>query len=420
VPSADTVIRITGLSKRYRLGRLARHDTLRDSLTHRFRDLAARVRARSLRGPRSEDFWALRDVSAEIRRGEAVGVIGRNGAGKSTLLKVLSRITEPTEGEVAIRGSVAPLLEVGTGFHPELTGRENVFLNGAILGMSRAEIRRKFDAIVAFAEVERFLDTPVKRFSSGMHVRLAFAIAAHLEPDILIVDEVLAVGDLAFQRRCLEKMREVTRNEGRTVLFVSHQLAAVRQLASRCLYLVQGRLDAAGPTAEILDRYVRTGDTAGFSGRGAHGTVVEAALVTEAGLRLPTVHGEPLAWVEIAVDSDGHPGLSVECCLTDLEGAKLGLCSPGRASAWRLPAAAGRHRLRLPLAMPRLASGNYGLDVCTTVDLSRHDHYVANAVLFESAITPASGHGWEMRKDPAHGHLLLDHGPPRMLPTGGR
>ena len=180
----------------------------------------------------TEDFWALKDVSFEVKRGEVVGIIGRNGAGKSTLLKILSRITEPSTGRVEIDGRVASLLEVGTGFHPELTGRENIFLNGAILGMSRAEIRRKFDEIVAFAEVEKFLDTPVKRYSSGMYVRLAFAVAAHLEPEILIVDEVLAVGDASFQKKCLGKMGDVAKKEGRTVLFVSHNMQAVGSLCS--------------------------------------------------------------------------------------------------------------------------------------------------------------------------------------------
>src|SRR6185295_2097393 len=211
-----------------------------------FRELVAQKAAalgRRLRGATdaqagqtSEEFWALKDVSFEIRRGEVLGIIGRNGAGKSTMLKILSRITEPTSGRIGIRGRVASLLEVGTGFHPELTGRENIFLNGAILGMSRAEITAKFDEIVAFAEVERFLDTPVKRYSSGMYVRLAFAVAAHLEPEILIVDEVLAVGDAQFQKKCLGKMGEVSRT-GRTILFVSHNLTAIRTLCQRCILL---------------------------------------------------------------------------------------------------------------------------------------------------------------------------------------
>jgi lipopolysaccharide transport system ATP-binding protein len=209
-------------------------------------------------GFRKEAFWALRDVSFEVKRGEVIGIIGRNGAGKSTLLKILSRITEPTEGTITIKGRVASLLEVGTGFHPELSGRENVYLNGAILGMSRAEIRRKFDEIVAFAEVEKFLDTQVKHYSSGMYVRLAFAVAAHLEPEILIVDEVLAVGDQEFQRKCLGKIENVTRNEGRTVLFVSHNLASVRQLCTRALLLEQGQLVEGGPPEDVIQRYAAT------------------------------------------------------------------------------------------------------------------------------------------------------------------
>ena len=203
----------------------------------------------------SEEFWALRDVSFEVRRGEVVGIIGRNGAGKSTLLKVLGRITEPTAGRVEIDGRVASLLEVGTGFHPELTGRENIFLNGAILGMSRAEIRKKFDEIVAFAEVEKFLDTPVKRYSSGMYVRLAFAVAAHLEPEILIVDEVLAVGDAQFQSKCIGKMQEVSSQQGRTVLFVSHQLGAVRRLCNVACLLLNGRTKGIESVDSALNRY---------------------------------------------------------------------------------------------------------------------------------------------------------------------
>jgi lipopolysaccharide transport system ATP-binding protein len=206
-----------------------------------------------------EEFWALKDVSFELEQGETVGIIGRNGAGKSTLLKILSRITEPTEGEVQIQGRVASLLEVGTGFHPELTGRENIFLNGAILGMSKVEIRRKFDEIVAFAEVEKFLDTPVKRYSSGMYVRLAFAVAAHLDPEILVVDEVLAVGDAEFQKKCLGKMQDVATNSGRTVLFVSHNMNAVKRLCRRAIYLRNGRLLTQGPTDSVVNEYLAHG-----------------------------------------------------------------------------------------------------------------------------------------------------------------
>ena len=253
---SDVAIKVEGLGKKYFLrhqaGGRSRYVALRDVLAHKFTSL---FRRNGHSNPNREEFWALKDVSFEIKHGEAVGIIGRNGAGKSTLLKLLSRITEPTEGRIEIDGRVASLLEVGTGFHPELTGRENIFLNGAILGMTRMEIKKKFDEIVAFAEVEKFLDTPVKHYSSGMYLRLAFAVAAHLEPEILIVDEVLAVGDAAFQQKCLGKMGEVS-SGGRTVLFVSHQMNAVQSLCSRCLLLKQGKLTASGLPSEIINQYL--------------------------------------------------------------------------------------------------------------------------------------------------------------------
>ncbi|NLT72662.1 MAG: ABC transporter ATP-binding protein [Chloroflexi bacterium] len=266
---SDVAITVENLGKSYRIGAGPRHDTLRDAV-------AARLRRRRDRGSRtiddrspgglspsaqssgSETFWALRDVSFEVKSGEVMGVIGRNGAGKSTLLKILSRITEPTTGQAVIRGRVGSLLEVGTGFHPELTGRENIYLNGAILGMHRSEIDRRFDEIVAFSEIERFLDTPVKRYSSGMYVRLAFAVAAHLDPEVLIVDEVLAVGDAAFQKKCLGKMGDVA-GEGRTVLFVSHNMAAVQNLCGWCLLLREGVAVAQGNTAEVISQYMDDG-----------------------------------------------------------------------------------------------------------------------------------------------------------------
>jgi lipopolysaccharide transport system ATP-binding protein len=233
--------------------------TLRESLMSSLEAPFRRLRGANGTSPRTEDaFWALNDVSFDVRQGEVVGIIGRNGAGKSTLLKILSRITEPTRGTVSIHGRVASLLEVGTGFHPELTGRENVFLNGAILGMRRAEIKAKFDEIVAFAEVEKFLDTPVKRYSSGMYVRLAFAVAAHLEPEILIVDEVLAVGDANFQKKCLNKMQDVGK-EGRTVLFVSHSMPAVTRLCPRAILLDRGNVVSHGPAHQVISAYMSSG-----------------------------------------------------------------------------------------------------------------------------------------------------------------
>jgi lipopolysaccharide transport system ATP-binding protein len=248
------VIRAESLGKKYRIGALhKKHDTLRDSIAAAFK----RPNGETFKRSSDDEFWALRDVSFEVKRGEVVGIIGRNGAGKSTLLKILSKITEPSAGRVELRGRVGSLLEVGTGFHPELSGRENIFLNGAILGMGRAEIRRRFDEIAAFAEVEKFIDTPVKHYSSGMYMRLAFAVAAHLEAEVLLMDEVLAVGDSIFQRKCLGKMAEVSHDQGRTVVFVSHNMQAVRQLCDRCFLLTEGRITDRGDVEHVTTAYLR-------------------------------------------------------------------------------------------------------------------------------------------------------------------
>jgi lipopolysaccharide transport system ATP-binding protein len=258
------IIEISGLGKKYQIGgHKEPYLSLRDSLARTAKGFTQRLSQLTTHNSQltthhsEEDFWALRDVSFSVQQGECVGIIGRNGAGKSTLLKILSQITPPTEGKITCRGRIASLLEVGTGFHPELTGRENIFLNGAILGMTRAEIRRKFDEIVAFSEVEQFLDTPVKRYSSGMYVRLAFAVAAHLEPEILVVDEVLAVGDAQFQKKCLGKMRDVSTKEGRTVLFVSHNMVAVQTLCRRALMLAGGKMIVDDAVAPVVVRYLR-------------------------------------------------------------------------------------------------------------------------------------------------------------------
>lgn len=266
---SEVAIRVEALGKRYRIGASqAPYRTLRETLVELAAAPARRVSG-ILRGhlspPADNTIWALRDVSFEVKRGEALGIIGRNGAGKSTLLKILSRITKPTEGRVNLLGRVGSLLEVGTGFHPELTGRENIFLNGAILGMRRAEIELKFDEIVAFAEIVKFLDTPIKHYSSGMYVRLAFAVAAHLEPEILLVDEVLAVGDSAFQKKCLGKMKDVAES-GRTVLFVSHSLGAINQLCSDCLWIEHGTVAERGAPVEVVARYLGSGGPKSLDG----------------------------------------------------------------------------------------------------------------------------------------------------------
>jgi lipopolysaccharide transport system ATP-binding protein len=262
---SKTIITVENLSKSYLVGHESvereGYTTLRDLIVREARNFARKATdvlhgRQIVEGDEVEEFWALKNVSFQVKEGEVLGIIGRNGAGKSTLLKVLSRVTEPSQGRVLLRGRVASLLEVGTGFHPELTGRENVYLNGAILGMNRTEIERKFDEIVAFAGVEKFIDTPVKRYSSGMYIRLGFAVAAHLDPEILVVDEVLAVGDAEFQKKCLGRMRSVATQENRTVLFVSHNLQAIRLLCNRAIFLDSGRLEAEGEAQSVVARYL--------------------------------------------------------------------------------------------------------------------------------------------------------------------
>lgn len=293
--TSEPIISVEGISKRYRLGERLPYKSLRETISNLFRAPFRRLRSQP------EHIWALADISFEVSAGEVVGVIGRNGAGKSTLLKILSRITEPSAGRAVIHGRVGSLLEVGTGFHPELTGRENIFLNGAILGMRRSEIEHKFDAIVAFAEVERFIDTPVKRYSSGMYLRLAFSVAAHMEPDILLVDEVLAVGDVAFQKKCLGKMDEVGQ-QGRTVMVVSHNMPSIVNLCSRAILLSEGRIELEGAADEVVQHYLATARSRG-------GEVVWPEPESAPGNQLARLHAvrlfqegsdEPTADVDIA------------------------------------------------------------------------------------------------------------------------
>jgi ABC-type polysaccharide/polyol phosphate transport system ATPase subunit len=319
---SPTAIEVERLSKRYRLGEDQPGGSLRDALTRALRRVSAPER-----GPR-EEIWSLRDVSFEVPEGQALGVIGRNGAGKSTLLKILSRITEPTSGVARTRGRVAALLEVGTGFHPELTGRENVYLNGAILGMSRKDIDRRFDEIVAFSGVERFIDTPIKRYSTGMHLRLAFAVAAHLEPEILVVDEVLAVGDVEFQSRCLGRMSLVGR-QGRTVVFVSHNLDAIAELCARTVWLDGGEIAAIGETTEVIDRYLAAQSTRGRLTRYAsdpHGRVsLDAVTVRDAGGRpAETLRRDSPLIVEVGFTVHTRvPGLDLSTQLVNSRGAEV-------------------------------------------------------------------------------------------------
>jgi len=337
---SDAVITVENLSKRYLLGHRSGEQgmyghTLREVIGREARNFVRTAvdvfRGRQVvQGDEIEEFWALKNVSFEVKPGEVIGIVGRNGAGKSTLLKILSRITEPTDGRVLVRGRVASLLEVGTGFHPELTGRENIFLNGAILGMTQREIRKKFDEIVAFAEVERFLDTPVKRYSSGMYVRLAFAVAAHLEPEILVVDEVLAVGDAEFQRKCLGKMDEFSRTQGRTVLLVSHNVGVITSLCPTAMWLDQGSIRQCGTARAVIGEYlshrVRNQDSLIRLDRFSRSPVQDDRLRLESLTwlcDLPLRHGEPIrARIEFKTRAP-VTNVSVGIGFSDIEGRRL-------------------------------------------------------------------------------------------------
>jgi lipopolysaccharide transport system ATP-binding protein len=388
-------IRAQGLSKRYSLGGPANthsYRTLRQALV----DLAAAParRLRRLRGETAEAIWALKDVSFEVPAGEAVGIVGRNGAGKSTLLKILCRITHPTSGRAEIRGRAGSLLEVGTGFHPELSGRENVYLNGAILGMRRREIDRRFDEIVAFAELERFIDTPVRHYSTGMYMRLAFAVAAHLDPEILLVDEVLAVGDASFQRRCLGRMREVAQG-GRTVLFVSHNMVAVKTLCQRALLIADGRVAMDGPASAVVDRYLsdlaRTGVEALFVDPEKAPGNEKARLVAVRVLQDGRALGE-------AVPIDSPVTIEVEY-RTLVEGARLNvslalytqddvyvLSSPSISDPhwFGRPHPVGRFRSRCVLPGSLLNESRYAATVFLVEDLTRAIAVADRVVSFET------------------------------------
>jgi lipopolysaccharide transport system ATP-binding protein len=368
VAEAETVIRAKDVGKKYVLShrqeRGRRHTMLRDVLAEKARGLSRRLRGRGepeSNGTR-EEFWALRDASFEVKRGEVVGIIGRNGAGKSTLLKILSRITEPTTGRIELDGRVASLLEVGTGFHPELTGRENVYLNGSILGMSRAEIRRKFDEIVAFAEVEKFLDTPVKRYSSGMYMRLAFAIAAHLEPEILVVDEVLAVGDADFQKKCLGKMGEVAR-AGRTILFVSHQLGTLRDLCTRGVLLESGRACSFDTIEIALRHYLQSAQniTAGLS-RFKHIEQIRAG--DDSHGRVHLFFGEPLV-IRARLRNLPNVPTGFTVAIRDAFGKRLSLFSTDPHDGVQLPKQSDAH-IVFTIDHCSYAPGEYYIDVAVT------------------------------------------------------
>ena len=368
------IIEVSGLSKQYRIGHKESYKTLRETVMN---VVSSSARLFKKNGTSENDtIWALKDVSFNVDEGEVLGIIGRNGAGKSTLLKILGRITEPTEGEIRIRGKIGSLLEVGTGFHPELTGRENVYLNGAILGMTNADIKRKFDEIVAFAEIEQFLDTPVKRYSSGMYVRLAFAVAAHLEPEILIVDEVLAVGDVQFQERCLGKLEEISAKEGRTVLFVSHNMSAIKSLCSKAILLEKGMHKYFGNAVEVVNNYLKTSQEArtGDLRCRTRTEIHDQVLITDVFVYNLSKHIDSEAetlddlritvWYEVFAPIH-H--IAFEWFIRDIYGTKIAFSSSAPMNRYIFRPVPGRHKMVCTIPKIPLSTGKYTLDVGITV-----------------------------------------------------
>lgn len=390
---SDIVIRVENLGKKYIIGhqreRNQGYTTLRDVIANGAKSLSRKFLKRSDRkmpNPAREEFWALKDVSFEIKRGDRVGIIGRNGAGKSTLLKILSRITEPTTGRISIQGRVASLLEVGTGFHPELTGRENIYLNGAILGMGNVEIKRKFDEIVDFAEVEKFLDTPAKHYSSGMYVRLAFAVAAHLEPEILIVDEVLAVGDAQFQKKCLGKMQEVGQS-GRTVLFVSHSMSTIQSLCSRCLLLHSGLMIADDIPTSIAQLYLKNASASDSFTRSEQKngkpTIVSGEIISKLESENTKIQ------INLKIFATEHRKISLELSLIDVAGIPVGF---GNFGLYRnsevVELSPGLNSVSFTLSIEQLAIGSYFVSLDLALPWLEYYDRLENCLFFE-VVRPA-------------------------------
>jgi lipopolysaccharide transport system ATP-binding protein len=392
------IISVENLGKSYLLGHQSanteRYTTLRDVLGRSIRSMGRKAidmaRGRPIiQGDEFEEFWALKDVSFEVNEGEVVGIIGRNGAGKSTLLKILSRITEPTKGKVTLRGRVASLLEVGTGFHPELTGRENIFLNGAILGMSRFEIKKNFSEIVEFSEVERFLDTPVKRYSSGMYVRLAFAVAAHLDPEILVVDEVLAVGDAQFQKKCLGKIGQVA-SGGKTVLFVSHNMSVIQQLCTTSVLLGDGRIVASGLTSDVLKVYASDMKSKEFFVREKQSSKI--ATITRGVLIPAEANGQSTIRLELDVECDRETKIAVEIAIKSESGVSVGYANKGALSSNELIALRkGKTFISLSILVDSLAVGNYFATVMITHPSVAFIDVADQLLQFEIDRAPAKG-----------------------------
>jgi lipopolysaccharide transport system ATP-binding protein len=398
---SDIVIKAENLGKRYTIGHQrgrGEQTTFREvliqnagNLWNKSRDLFTGKPV--IAGDTLEEIWALKDVSFEIKRGEAVGIIGRNGAGKSTLLKILSRITEPTEGRVTIKGRVASLLEVGTGFHSELTGRENIYLNGTILGMTRTEIKRKFDDIVSFSGIEKYLDTPVKRYSSGMYVRLAFAVAAHLESEILIVDEVLAVGDAEFRKKCLGKMQEVATGQGRTVLFVSHDMAAIRNLCGRVILLLDGFISSDGDTDHVVDSYLRKITEKNLEPREKRLSkyITSVSLSSASGREYLSTEDSIIFTIEVDTFDKIIDHLRIGIGINHIAGARiLTVLSNNEGKSWH--GVSGKFEMHVTIDSPHLAPGIYRLKVAIGDALADFDT-VEDALSFQVEPTDFFGTG---------------------------
>jgi lipopolysaccharide transport system ATP-binding protein len=384
-------ISVENLSKKYTIGYQdrERYTTLRDSLTKNSKNLLKTLTGKLPKNQTSEEFWALKNISFEIQQGDRVGIIGRNGAGKSTLLKTLSRITEPTTGSIRIKGRVASLLEVGTGFHPELTGRENIFLNGAILGMKKIETQRKFDEIVAFAEVEKFLDTPVKRYSSGMYVRLAFAVAAHLEPEILIIDEVLAVGDAQFQKKCLGKMEEVGKS-GRTVLFVSHNMSTIQSLCSRCILLHKGQVIADESPSSVVQLYLQDASVSNSFVRSQQKngkpTIVSGSLSTN------TENEDSKIQIDLEICAESNYKVAISLLLYDATLTPVGFGSIGEFSPNHIiDLSSGLNYVCFSIPVDRLALGSYFINLDLSLPSIEFFDRVESCLSFEVCRPPKDG-----------------------------
>lgn len=420
--SDNFIIRAEGLGKKYIIGHqsMERHTSLRDVISRSAGSFARTVKDMAqgkpiYAGNELEEFWALKNVSFDVKRGEVVGIVGKNGAGKSTLLKVLSRITEPTEGKVTIRGRVASLLEVGTGFHPELSGRENIYLNGAILGMTRAEIRRKFDEIVDFSGVEKFLDTPVKRYSSGMYVRLAFSVAAHLEPEILVVDEVLAVGDADFQQKCIGKMQDVS-GDGRTVIFVSHNISSIRALCKTGLLLQGGQVSCSGDIETVLRHYLDKGQSghsflrASSTDKPAPPDCIMAARLVQNDVSVSECDSDRPFTLQLEVRITSDVNWSPELVIRNQAKEPVAFFAGALTDRQWLKKGSFSGQVSIPLDLKNFAAGSYHIDLILAEPRQRFIDYVESGIMF-SLRRPPTPSGWTFRQERGQGFFNIDTRP---------